>query len=287
MREASPCRAGGVFQIIEITQETNRLRQGPQVRPTHRFSRMEQLQRFKRFFTRLPCFHPPNTLPLPSAGANPIHPAFAERLQYVEPPPRLPQPGIELAVLDAPVLARGVLSAFLLHLAEAGAFDPVWSDQIHTDWTRELHRLRPDIPVERLRHRRVEMERAFPVATVIPSRDAQEEVLVHCTTPPERKNAHVLATALSARAAVIVTDDSFRLTEVMAKLWHDTAVLSPDAWCLELLDRQTAAVFAGARAHRASLGGATPPDAWLALLRESYVGLPGTAGRLARQPELL
>ena len=206
----------------------------------------------------------------------------------MEQPPRLPQPDIELAVLDAPVLARGVLSAFLLHLAEAGAFDPVWSDQIHTDWTRELHRLRPDIPVERIRQRRVEMERAFPVANVIASRDAREEVLAHCTTPPERKDAHVLATALSARAAVIVTDDSFRLTGVMAKLWHDTAVLSPDAWCLELLDRREDSVFAGAHAHRAGPGeGDLSLEAWLTLLRQPYVGLTRTAERLALQAERL
>ena len=189
---------------------------------------------------------------------------------------------VELAVLDAPVLTRGVLTMFLLYLAEAGAFDPVWSDQIHTDWNRDLRRLRPDIPMERLRHRRVEMDRAFPVANVIASRDAQDEVLAHCTTPAERRSAHVLATALSARAAVIVTDASFCLTEVMSKLWHDTAVLSPDAWCLELFDRHEAAVLEGGRAHRASLaGGDGSADGWLALLREPHVGLAETAGRLS------
>ncbi len=196
-------------------------------------------------------------------------------------------PAIELAVLDAPVLTRGMLTMFLLHLAEAGAFDPVWSDQIHVDWARELQRRRPELPVERLRHRRLEMDRAFPVANVIASRDTQDEVLAHCTTPAERKSAHVLATALSARAAVIVTDATFCLTEVMSKVWHDTAVLSPDAWCLELLDRHEAAVLEGGRAHRASLprgDGATSgwsTDAWLALLRGPHVGLGATAERLS------
>ena len=116
-----------------------------------------------------------------------------------------PSAGIDLAVLDAPVLARGRQTLFLLHLADAGAFDPVWSDQIHADWTRDLQRRHPGIPVERIRHRRLEMDRAFPVANVVASRDAQEEVMAHCTTAAERRGAHVLATALSARAAVIVT----------------------------------------------------------------------------------
>jgi PIN domain len=200
----------------------------------------------------------------------------------VEQPSRATDPAVELAVLDAPVLARGFLTLFLLRLADAGAFDPVWSDQIHTDWVRELQRTRPDIPMERLRRRRLEMDRAFPVASVIASRDAQDEVLAHCTTAAERKGAHVLATALSARAAVIVTDASFCLSEVMSKVWHDTAVLTPDAWCLELLDRHEAAVLEGGREHRASLGqGDGSVDEWLARLREPLAGLTGTANRLA------
>ena len=200
----------------------------------------------------------------------------------MEPSTSLASLAIELAVLDAPVLARGILTLFLLRLADAGAFDPVWSEQIHAEWVRELQRARPDMPLERLRHRRIELDRAFPVANVIASRDAQEEVLAHCTTPAERRAAHVLATALSARAAVIVTDGAFCLTEVMSKLWHDTAVLSPDAWCLELLDRHGQAVLEGSRAHRASLaGGALLAADWLALLRDPRVGLTRTADRLS------
>jgi hypothetical protein len=197
-------------------------------------------------------------------------------------------PAVELAVLDAPVLARATLTLFLLHLADAGAFDPVWSDQIHIDWARELQRERPDIPGERIRLRRTELDRAFPVACVTASRDALEEVLAHCSTAAERKSAHVLAAALSARAAVIVTDASFCLAEVMSKLWHDTAVLSPDAWCMELLDRHEEAVIDGSRAHRASLTrGDNSVDAWLALLRDPQIGLLRTAESLANHRDRL
>lgn len=214
--------------------------------------------------------------------------ALAERRHSVEQPAQLadsapPGPAVELAVVDAPVLVRGILTMVLLHFAEAGAFDPVWSDQIHADWARELQRLQPTIPIERLRQRRVEMDRAFPVANVIASRDMQDEVLAHCTTPAERKSSHVLATALSARAAVIVTDTSFCLTEVMAKLWHDTAVLSPDDWCLELLDRHEAAMLEGGRIHR----GESSVNSWLALLRSPQVGLSATADRLGGLREKL
>jgi hypothetical protein len=206
----------------------------------------------------------------------------------VEQPIRAADPAVELAVLDAPVLVLGRLTLFLLHLAEAGAFDPVWSDQIHLDWSRDLQRRRPDIPAERLRHRRLDLDRAFPVANVLASRDAQDEVLAHCTTQAERRSAHVLATALSARAAVIVTDATFCLTEVMSKVWHDTAVLTPDAWCLELLDRHEPAVLAGGRAHRArAAGGGESLDLWFARLREPEMGLAATADRLLSLRERL
>ena len=197
-------------------------------------------------------------------------------------PAVIPAPNVDLAVLDAPVLVRGVLTMFMLHAADAGAFDPIWSDHIHADWTRDLQRLRPDIPAERIRHRRLDMDRAFPLANVIASRDAQDEVLSHCTTTPERKSAHVLATALSARAAVIVTGAGFCLAGVMAKLWHDIAILTPDAWCQEMLDRHEAAMLAGARAHRIStVGPGGTLEAWFTLLRAPQVGLTATADRLA------
>lgn len=195
---------------------------------------------------------------------------------------------VELAVLDSPVLARGLLTSFLLHLAEAGAFDPIWSDQIHAVWAREALAANPGIPPERIRQRRLDMDRAFPVANSVASRDALDEVLAHCGAAEERRNAHVLATALSARAAVIVSGEAFGLKAVMAKLWHDTAVLTPDLWCLELLDRRAEAVLEGARAHRAGLRrGDTSVDAWLALLAGERTGLVRTAKALGGHRERL
>ncbi len=192
------------------------------------------------------------------------------------PPETVPAPDqADLAVLDAPILGRGTLTLFLLDLADAGAFDPVWSDQIHADWARESLRLNPDLSPERIRRRRLALDRAFPVANVVASRDVLDEVLAHCTTAAERKTAHVLATALSARAAVIVSGAGFCLTAVMAKLWHDVAVLSPDAWCLDLFDRCPDAVLVGAAAHRARTGGGW--EDWLAALAPL---LPQTTARL-------
>jgi hypothetical protein len=190
-----------------------------------------------------------------------------------------PGPSIELAVLDAPVLARGGVTEFLLRLVDAGAFDPVWSDQIHGDWMQGLARAHPNIPAERLRARRVSLDRAFPAANIAVSRDALDEVLAHCTSVSERKSAHILATALSARAAVIVSIGMFRPRAVLKKLWHGTEVVSPDQWCVDLLENRTESVLAGARAHWMARG--ESPAVWLSRLADPAIGLPRIAARLA------
>jgi hypothetical protein len=70
-----------------------------------------------------------------------------------------------VAALDACILFQGRLTNLLLHLAEANAFEPIWSDDIHTEWKRNLH-AGMRIPIAKIDYRRQEMEKAFPVANV-------------------------------------------------------------------------------------------------------------------------
>ena len=70
---------------------------------------------------------------------------------------------MEAAVLDASVLFRGGVRDFLLWVAEAGAFTPIWSDKIHEEWVRS-RRVKFGDPEPRLDWARTEMERAFPGA---------------------------------------------------------------------------------------------------------------------------
>jgi|HubBroStandDraft_6_1064221.scaffolds.fasta_scaffold660584_3 hypothetical protein len=64
---------------------------------------------------------------------------------------------MDIAVLDASVLFRGGVRDFLLWLAEAGAFSPVWSNMIHEEWMRN-RRAKFGDPVSRLDYARTEME---------------------------------------------------------------------------------------------------------------------------------
>jgi hypothetical protein len=54
------------------------------------------------------------------------------------------------AVLDANVLYRYPLTSFLLELAEARLYRPIWSNDIHEEWMRAVARDRPDLTTEKL-----------------------------------------------------------------------------------------------------------------------------------------
>ncbi len=109
-----------------------------------------------------------------------------------------------VAVLDACVLFQGRLTDLLLHLAEAKAFEPIWSDDIHAEWMRNLHS-DMGIPLDKIEYRHGEMEKAFPAANVPASPALVATIEPMSRTAAQRKDAHVVATAVIAKATVIVT----------------------------------------------------------------------------------
>lgn len=202
----------------------------------------------------------------------PISPAVAE--------PNPPgAPAYEVAVIDACVLFKGKVTDFLLRLAQAGAFEPVWSLIIHDEWMRNLH-ARMQIPMDRLEYRRSEMDRAFPGAVCAPEPSVLMAVEQMCVTARERKDAHVVATAVAAHATVIVTENlqDFRLS-VLAR--YRLKKLSADAFCMSLFAARPMDVIGGARAHRLSMSRpAYDTTAYLAFLA-GKAELPMTASALA------
>src|SRR5262249_30471 len=106
---------------------------------------------------------------------------------------------METAVLDASVLFRGGVRDFLLWVAEAGAFSPVWSDTIHEEWTRN-RRAKFGDPRSRLKDARNEMERAFPGANFVPDGKTLESLHL-----PDPGDVHVVAVAVAAEANALIT----------------------------------------------------------------------------------
>jgi PIN domain len=178
-----------------------------------------------------------------------------------------------VAVLDACVLFQGRLTNLLLHLAEAKAFAPLWSDDIHVEWMRNLHS-RVGIPIDKIEYRRGEMERAFPAANVAAPPTLVATIRGVSKTAAQRKDAHVVATAVIAEAAVIVTHNIRDFSpEVLGR--YGLARVRPGAFCVGLLAGHETQVLAGIRMHRANLR-RTPmsPAQYIDHLAEDRLGMP-------------
>jgi predicted nucleic acid-binding protein len=185
-----------------------------------------------------------------------------------------------VAVLDACVLFQGRLTNLLLHLAEAKAFEPIWSDDIHAEWMRNLG-AKIGIPIDKIEYRRGEMEKAFPAANVPAPLRLVAAVRGMSKTSAQRKDAHVVATAVAAKAAVIVTHNIKDFSaDVLAR--YGLTKVRPDAFCVGLLASHEEQVLTGIRMHRANLG-RTPmsPDPYIDHLGEDRMGMPGLALALA------
>ncbi len=104
------------------------------------------------------------------------------------------------AVLDACVLYPARLRDLLLSLAAADLFRPIWSDTIHEEWMANVLTNRPDLTRGQLERTRNLMNRAFPSASV-----QGFEPIIAKLTLPDPDDRHVLATAMYARAHLIIT----------------------------------------------------------------------------------
>ena len=153
---------------------------------------------------------------------------------------------MDTAVLDACVLFRSGVRDFLLWIAEAGAFSPIWSDVIHDEWMRSRRNEFGD-PISRLNWARNEMEKAFPGANVAPDPDALSTVAL-----PDASDAHVVATAIAGKAGFIVTYNRRHFpARILAPL--GLRAETPDQFCSRLFGQAQADIIEGARLHRASL----------------------------------
>ena len=186
---------------------------------------------------------------------------------------------METAVLDASVLFRGGVRDFLLWIAEAGAFSPVWSDMIHEEWMRNRRAKFGDANSQ-LEHARGEMERAFPGANFIPDSHVLASLRL-----PDPGDVQVVAAAVAAEANTIVTyNEKHFPKEVLDPL--ELRVETPDLFCARLISETAPLVIEGARLHRASLK--KPPfNARDYLNHLDRQGLEQTAGQLRASQHLV
>jgi predicted nucleic acid-binding protein len=152
-----------------------------------------------------------------------------------------------IAVYDANVLYPAALRDFLIRLARSGLVGARWSNRIHDEWIRNLLVDRPDLTPDQLERTRRLMDAAVPGAVV----EGFERHIPNIVLP-DPDDRHVVAAAIEAEAAVIVTFNSKDFPRrVIAQ--YGIEVSAPDAFVLELLARDPEAVYAVARAHRSQL----------------------------------
>ncbi|WP_374432657.1 RSP_2648 family PIN domain-containing protein [Tabrizicola sp.] len=107
--------------------------------------------------------------------------------------------GAPKAVLDACVLYPTILREILQGAAEAGLYQPVFSERILREWVLATAKLGPDAPA--IAEGEAAMLRAaFPRALIRGAPQIEARLLL-----PDPNDVHVLATAIASGADAIVT----------------------------------------------------------------------------------
>ncbi len=135
-------------------------------------------------------------------------------------------------VFDACVLYPAVLRDFLMHLAISSLFRAKWTDDIHEEWINSLLSNRPDLTREKLEKTKRLMELAVPDALVDKSR---YNSLIDGLSLPDDDDRHVLATAITTQAQLIVT---FNVKDFPSKNLEKFQIeaIHPDEFVIQLLD---------------------------------------------------
>ncbi|MET1075691.1 MAG: PIN domain-containing protein [Umezawaea sp.] len=132
------------------------------------------------------------------------------------------------ALLDACVLIPIRLADLLLRLAEADAYRPLWSEEILDEVERNLV-TKFGLTADRAQRRLVGMTTSFPDAEVT----GYQSLIPSMTN--DHKDRHVLAAAVRADAAVIVTANLKDFPAESTKPYH-IDVVHPDDFLLDQLD---------------------------------------------------
>lgn len=135
-----------------------------------------------------------------------------------------------IVILDACVLFPAPLRDFLMHLALLDVFQARWTEQIHTEWIRNVLEIRPDLTEKQLNRTKDLMNLHVRDCLV-----ENYEHLIENLSLPDEDDRHILAAAIKVKAEIILT---FNLRDFPKQILEDfnlTAV-APDDFLLELFD---------------------------------------------------
>ena len=133
----------------------------------------------------------------------------------------------ERVLIDACVLYPSVLREIVLGCAAAGLLRPFWSPRILAEWAHVAHRRGP-AEAEVAASEIARLRSAWPGAEVLP--EAEVEAALDL---PDRADAHVLAAAIAADAAVLLTRN-LRDFPARALAPHGLRAEAPDTLLMRL-----------------------------------------------------
>jgi len=183
-----------------------------------------------------------------------------------------------IAVLDANVLYPFFQRDFLLNLGYEELYSPKWTDEIEDEWVSNLVQKRPDIS-DKLDRTVTLMNRAFPDAKI-----SGYQHHITTLTLPDKKDRHVLASAIECRADVIIT---YNLSDFPEKELskYDIRALNPDTFIIELIDMDIAKVWKAI--EEMVIIRKNPPVTVMELIQQiSDRGMKMTAERLKKEIDL-
>ncbi len=171
-----------------------------------------------------------------------------------------------VAVLDACVLYPPSLRDLFMRLASALVYQPRWTEDIHKEWMRNVLKNRPQLTRAQLEHTRRLMDGISDESLV-----TDYEARISTLTLPDPDDRHVLAAALTAEAAVIVT---FNLSDFPKSALAPLGVqaMHPDEYLTALFEDVPELFLMAVREHRAAL--TRPPktaEAYLETLRVNHL----------------
>lgn len=174
------------------------------------------------------------------------------------------------ACLDACVLVPTALRGILMRMAEAGAFDPIWSERIFEEWRHADLRFHPDAE-NALNVEQALLSARWPNAMV----DGGSSLEISL---PDPDDVHVVAAAVSGKADFLVTAN-LRDFPQSAMRKTNVVISHPDLFLLnfyeDLGDAVTEAVKAELELAHAATGESFSQKAFL-----KRIGLPRLAKRL-------
>lgn len=178
------------------------------------------------------------------------------------------------AVLDACVLYSAAMRDLFMRLTVSLAFQPIWTDTIQDEWTRNVLANRPELDRKQIERTRALMERY--------GRDWQAphyERYIERVELPDENDRHVVAAAIAGGASIIVTYNLKDFPDA-ALAAHGIRAQHPDTFLSDLLQQEPDAFSEAIRALLEALK--NPPKTFeqlLYLMRAQ--GLHETARRLA------